>query len=103
MEYTPEQLAEFKREFAVRRKRQFVVAIPFIVVIAGFAAFARFGEADDGKLGGVSLGIFFGIFFVLITGVLMFSFRNWRCPACNRYLGREANPRFCSKCGVALQ
>jgi hypothetical protein len=103
MEYTPEQQAEFKRLFALRRKRQMMVAIPFVLVIVGFAAFARVGEADGEKLGGVPFLIWIGLFFVLIASVLVFSFRNWRCPACDRYLGREMGPRFCSKCGVALQ
>jgi len=103
MNYTQEQQAEFKREFALRRKRQLMVAIPFILVIVGMAVFARIGEADGEKLAGVSLGVFFAIFFTLVAGALTFSFRNWRCPACGRYLGREISPRFCSKCGVALQ
>jgi hypothetical protein len=103
MNYTQQQLDEFKREFALRRKRQLMVAIPFVLVIVGFAVFARFAEGGGDRLGGVSLGVFFAFFFTLIAGVLMFSFRNWRCPACGRYLGRGMSPRFCSKCGVALQ
>jgi hypothetical protein len=34
---------------------------------------------------------------------LIFSFRNWRCPACDKYLGKAIGPRFYAKCGVALQ
>ncbi|HET9326685.1 MAG TPA: hypothetical protein VFQ05_07935 [Candidatus Eisenbacteria bacterium] len=101
MEYTPNQLDEFKHEFAVRRKRQLMVAISFVLVIIAFALLARF--ETDGEMGGVSLGFFFPIFFAVVIGALAFSFRNWRCPACGRYLGRELSPRFCSKCGVALQ
>ena len=32
-----------------------------------------------------------------------FSFRNWRCPACNGYLGRSMSMNFCPKCGVELR
>jgi len=33
----------------------------------------------------------------------VFSLYNWRCPACNKYLGKQRSPKYCSKCGVALQ
>ena len=103
MNYTQQQLDEFKREFALRRKRQYMGSISFALVMVGFAAFVRFAKRQDGTLPGMSPGVFLAIFFTLIAGVLMFSFRNWRCPACGRYLGREMGPRFCPKCGVALQ
>jgi hypothetical protein len=41
--------------------------------------------------------------FVLVAGALIFSLRNWRCPACNRYLGRTFNPRYCQGCGFELR
>lgn len=79
-----------------------MIAISFVLVIIAFALLARF-ETGGGKIGGVSPVFFFPIFLAVVIGVLAFSFRNWRCPACGRYLGREMSPRFCSKCGVALQ
>jgi hypothetical protein len=103
MEYTTQQQEDFKREFAARRKRQLMVAIPFVALIAGFAAFARVGSADGETLGGVPLLLWAGIGLALIIGVLIFSVRNWRCPACDKYLGRNANMSFCPKCGVALR
>lgn len=42
-------------------------------------------------------------FVVLVISALAFSLWNWRCPACNRYLGKGARPRFCAKCGAPLQ
>ena len=100
MPYTAEQEREFKVSFASRRRRQYWIAIPFFVVILALAlasdqeAVARFGIPPS-ILGPAML--------VLVAGLLVFSFRNWRCPACNSYLGRGMNPRFCTKCGVALQ
>jgi DNA polymerase II large subunit len=38
----------------------------------------------------------------VIISVLAFSFLNWRCPSCNKYLGKAINPKFCSKCGTQL-
>jgi len=40
---------------------------------------------------------------VLVAAAVIFSFANWRCPACNGYLGRGINPKFCSKCGTELR
>jgi rubrerythrin len=40
---------------------------------------------------------------MVVAGALIFSFVNWRCPACTRYLGRGWNPKFCPKCGVQLR
>jgi rubrerythrin len=39
----------------------------------------------------------------LVVGALVFSLKNWRCPACDKYLGKGISPSFCPKCGVALQ
>jgi rRNA maturation endonuclease Nob1 len=33
---------------------------------------------------------------------LIFSLFNWRCPSCNKYLGKAINAKFCAKCGVQL-
>jgi hypothetical protein len=94
MEYTQEQLASFKTEFARRRQRQFVVG--------GFAAIALllvlvFRNRHEWQLP--------LIVFCLVgsLGALTFSFQNWRCPACHRYLGKSSNITFCPKCGVAFR
>ena len=40
--------------------------------------------------------------FALVAVALLFSFWNWRCPACHKYLGKKISHRFCDQCGVAL-
>ena len=91
MPYTAEEELEFKREFAVRRRRQRLLVIPFVlIVIAITVARNRYGFTAPGAL------------FATAIVALLFSVRNWRCPACKRYLGRGMNPRFCARCGVAL-
>jgi hypothetical protein len=40
---------------------------------------------------------------ILITVFVGFSFFNWRCPSCNKYLGSDINKRICKKCGIRLQ
>jgi hypothetical protein len=101
MEYTEGQKASFKQEFAARRKRQIILAVPLVAIFIGFALLA------DDRNGGVVLGMPAAVvapaFLVLVVGAIVFSFRNWRCPACDKYLGKGINPRFCPNCGVALQ
>lgn len=100
MPYTGEQEAEFKRQFAVRRRRQFILAVP---VFAAFILVVFVRHSDQQELLGLPAATWGVAFMVLVAGALMFSLRNWRCPACDRYLGRQRNPKFCPKCGVALQ
>jgi len=100
MPYTSEQEAEFKRQFAARRKRQITLAVPLIGAII---AVALLGDSDQQEFLGLPSAAWGAGFFLLVAGALIFSFRNWRCPACDRYLGKQMSPKFCSKCGVVLQ
>src|SRR5215216_3151883 len=86
MQYTEEQKASFKHEFAARRKRQIMLAVPVVALVITFAVFA------DKRHGGAVFGIpaeFGGpIFLAVMVAAVAFSFRNWRCPACDKYLGK---------------
>ena len=101
MEYTEQQKASFKEQFAVRRKRQIILAVPLIAVFIAFAMATN--EENGGALLGIPVSFIGPIFLTFVVGALAFSLRNWRCPACNKYLGKGIGPRFCPKCGVALQ
>src|SRR6266508_6960590 len=90
-----------KEDFAVRRKRQIILAVPLVVIIVGFAVLTD--EENGGVLLGMPVALTVPAFLVLVAGAIIFSLRNWRCPACDKYLGKGMNPRFCPKCGVALQ
>ena len=37
---------------------------------------------------------------LIALGVMLYV---WRCPQCDRYLGRSLNPKFCPHCGTPLQ
>lgn len=41
-------------------------------------------------------------FFAICAGWVILEDRNWRCPACDEYLGRAFNPRHCRQCGMEL-
>jgi hypothetical protein len=100
MQYVEQQLAEFKAEFAKRRRRQLLAAIPIVAIIVLRVVLDK--EAEASFLG-QSGGLVIGGALVVILGTIAFSLWNWRCPACNKYLGKGISPAFCAKCGVALR
>lgn len=99
MEYTEQQLGEIRKRFAVRRGRQKFVAIPLVVLMLALY-FAS--DKDAGTVFGQSLMVIAPMFAAVLLGTAYFSWRNWRCPACDRYLGKGSNQKSCRKCGVAL-
>jgi len=99
LQYTDRQKMEFKESFAQRRKKQLLIAaliIPLVLVVV----FSE--DRGAGTVLGYSSDVFGPVFFVGVVAALLFSFRNWRCPACSKYLGRSMNPKFCQNCGVEL-
>ena len=98
MEYTREQVQRFKKEFSVRRRRQWLATgIPILMFVTMF-----FGRAFVENFGVPEIAIT-GSLILLVLGVVVFSLFNWRCPACSGHLGRVRNPRFCSMCGAPLR
>jgi rubrerythrin len=51
---------------------------------------------------GLPTEVLSGALLVFAIGAVLFSLKNWRCPGCERYLGRGISPRFCPRCGVGL-
>ena len=100
MEYTEHQKAAFKAAFSTRRYRQLAISVPLIGLMAGFALTQ---DRGDGTVFGLSLNVAGPVFAAVVVGAMIFSFRNWRCPACSKYLGRGLNPRHCQSCGVQLR
>lgn len=100
MEYTEQQLAEFRRQFAARQGRQRYLAVPLgaLLVLLYFSS-----DKDAGTVFGQSLTIVAPLFAAVLIGTAVFSWWNWRCPACDRYLGRSATKKTCGKCGVVLE
>jgi hypothetical protein len=99
MQYTEEQKSGFKLAYSQRRRRQLMLSAPLILIVFA-ASMARESKANmvlglPGEVGGP-------LFLGLILAALLFSFRNWRCPACDKYLGKNFNPKHCPGCGVEL-
>jgi hypothetical protein len=95
VEYTQDQLAGFKTEFAKRQRRQLAVAA---VIFCGAIAvmILRDRSAFETPVGPA-------LIIAAMAAILVFTFQNWRCPACQRYLGKAGFPRFCPRCGVPLK
>lgn len=90
----PRILAEFKG----RRRRQLGVSVMAVLGIIGILWLQEQGSGMAAARPLVS-SLFLGFIIFLVA----FSFYNWRCPACRRYLGRGLGPKFCPGCGVPLQ
>lgn len=100
LQFTERQKSEFKEAFAQRRRKQIWVAaliIPMVLLVV----FSE--DRGAGTVLGYSSEVFGPIFLAAVAIAVVFSFRNWRCPACNKYLGRAMNPKFCQNCGVELR
>ena len=98
--YTEQQKLGFLNTYSERRKRQLAVSLPMIAVV--FAVVMTEDRGSDAILG-LPANLVGPIFLGLVLAVLVFSFRNWRCPACEKYLGRTFNPKHCQHCGIQLR
>jgi len=99
--YTDQQKAEFKAAFAIKRRRQWL-----FVLLPAFAAVViilLLGARTEGMLAGLSAAVWRPVAFAVVLAAVGFSFINWRCPACGRYLGRTFNPAYCARCGIPLR
>jgi len=95
-ERNPQIIQEFKR----RRARQLTI-IPVVIAAAILLGWSQEHAGDS--LGGVPGRLLTGVGIAVIVAAVLFSFRNWRCPACDGYLGKAISPNFCLKCGAPLQ
>lgn len=99
MEDTEHQGSQFKQAYALVRRRQLMIWLGFGAIILAFIlgtdreTGAAFGLPD-------SVAAFILLGFLVLASVL--SYRNWRCPACDKPLGKGFNPTKCRYCQVEL-
>jgi hypothetical protein len=98
MEFTNDQRDQIQQEYGARRKRQLIMTVPFLALVLGL----MMSENQGTKILGLPAEQAAPILIGLMAIFLIFSFRNWRCPGCRRYLGKAFNPRHCHSCGVQL-
>ena len=100
LEHTEQDREEIRAAYARRRRNQLIATIPIGAVLL---AFGFMGEGAAFTLLGLPQQVVTPMLVVLIVATLVFSFLNWRCPACSSYLGRAFNPKHCGNCGVNLR
>lgn len=90
---------EMMRQFGQRQSRQFLaISVTLLLLLVLTLLYKRhdlFGEFS--KMSIVSAQI------VTIGVFVAFSFYNWRCPSCRKYLGADINKRVCKRCRTRLQ
>jgi hypothetical protein len=99
LQYTDYQRVAFKHTYAKRFRRQLVMIMLLFAVMASLAL-----TRDGATFFGLSVAVLGPItLIVALVAWVIFSARNWRCPACHKSLGRAFNPRHCRWCGVELR
>ena len=88
-------MAEYRR----RRNRQWLASGLILVLIVPNILLR---QGDSFRLFGLPENIGIAVFMAIVIGVVIFSLTNWRCPECNKYLGKTFNPSYCSRCGTQL-
>ncbi len=88
-----------KEEFAVRRRRQVVATVSLIGVLVLMIVFVEVKMIPFPWMGSAAWLLIL-LELILLGG--LFSLSNWRCPACNQYLGKSMSPKSCGKCGTQL-
>jgi hypothetical protein len=89
---------EIIEEFKRKRTRQIMAVGPIILAFIGLLSV----EGNPTGIFGLPPNTILVTAFAVIISVIIFSLLNWRCPSCNKYLGKGINPKFCSKCGAQL-
>jgi hypothetical protein len=89
---------ELKARIVVRQRLQMLVDLVLLAAFVGLVYLAAipksavwFGEIAD-----------IVAVFAVIGVALVFTFENWRCPACDGLLGASIRPRTCGDCGAEL-
>lgn len=92
-------LRNYQARHRVRRRRQYLIsggtALAFLALYLLFDGMAAF------KAGHANAGGFFACVVPLVYAGVWMSWKNWRCPRCNRYLGK-GDSRSCRRCGLQL-
>ncbi len=90
---------QIMREFHQRQTNQIIaIAIAIFVVMLCAVLYKR-----PGVLGEYSKASLFAVQMVTIASFIVFSSYNWRCPACEKFLGADINKRGCKKCRTRLR
>ena len=97
-QYTEEQKSHFQQVFQKRKKRRitvFIIAMSLLIgVFFTYPSFILFGMPKHVWGPGFTL---------VILGLLLIIFLDWRCPVCKGLMGDVFQSRFCPKCGYKFK
>lgn len=91
---------EIKKQFKLRKKKQWLAIIPAVIFLAGYQLLAWQGPS---RIAGWPRQILLYPFMLFVMVAIVFIYINWRCPACRKYLGLTFRGRICPKCGAELK
>ncbi len=106
--YTEQQKAAFKQEWKLRYKKQ--VSLVFIggglilIMSLIYLIDKMFPGLDQQThLISILMGIGGLVFIIGLIAAILFSIKNFRCPACGAHMGELGfTVRYCPNCGVEL-
>ena len=86
-------------QYRVRQTRQIIAitAALFLVLLVAVV----YKRPD--LFGAYSRQSLFAAQAIPIAAFIGFTYRNWRCPVCEKFLSSDINRRRCKKCGAHLQ
>jgi hypothetical protein len=85
-----------------KKKKRFNYIITIFVFAVAFFAFWYANNREYFSNDDTRIYIVYAICAATLGGLAV-SIINWRCPSCNKYLGRSMGPKVCRKCGAKLQ
>jgi hypothetical protein len=91
---------QVKWEF--RRKCRIQLLMGIVLAPAAIAGWHAYRNHQD-EVAGISMEIFGPLFLLAVLVAFGVSFWNWRCPACEGYLGYALLPKACQRCGAELR
>jgi hypothetical protein len=94
MNTDPYQAIKIRVRFQQRRKRQVLIGVLSACLLVLVMAMRRDTALRQ------RYGRYVPAAAIVMLGMAGYSFWNWRCPACGKYLGRALSVRFCRNCGA---
>ena len=92
--------SEITHAFRSRQRKQLWSILPIFIAVGCMIYFEESGAQSMWGMSKEALG---ALFIAVVAGIAVFSFFNWRCPQCKKYLGKRFNPKYCWHCGVELR
>lgn len=88
-------MSKIYQAYRRKRKNQIIVAILFIPIFF-ILLYPELTHKDT--LFGLDMDTITSYLLIPIVVAVAYSFYNWRCPVCKKYLGRRINHKSCPRC-----